>query len=35
LREALPQLTHIAQAVGLDLPGAIVSQDGVYACRWN
>jgi transposase len=29
LREALPQLTRIARAVGLDLRGTIVSLDGV------
>ncbi|MES2355663.1 MAG: hypothetical protein V4568_14940 [Pseudomonadota bacterium] len=36
LREAaLPQLTRIAQAIGIDLQGAIVSVDGTYACRPN
>jgi hypothetical protein len=36
LREAaLPQLTRIAQAIGLDLQGAIVSLDGAYDCRPN
>jgi len=35
LREALPQLTRIARAVGLDLRGSIVSLDGVYDCRQN
>ena len=35
LREALPQLTRIARAVGLDLRGTIVSLDGVYDCRQN
>ena len=29
-REALPKLTRIAQAVGIDLRGSIVSLDGVY-----
>ena len=35
LREALPQLTRIARAVGLDLRGTIVSLDGAYDCRLN
>ena len=35
LREALPQLTCIAKAVGLDLRGSIVSLDGVYDCPRN
>jgi hypothetical protein len=35
LREALPQLTRIARAVGLDLQGSVVSLDGVYDCRRN
>src|SRR5450830_1081342 len=35
LREALPQLTCIAKAVGLDLRGSIVSLDGVYDCPLN
>ncbi len=36
LREsALPQLTRIAQAIGLDLQGTIVSLDGAYDCRPN
>ena len=35
LREALPQLSRIAQAVGLALHGAIVSLDGVYDCPRN
>jgi transposase len=35
LREALPQLTRIARAVGLDLRGSVVSLDGVYDCRRN
>ena len=35
LREALPQLSQIARAIGMDLQGAIVSLDGVYDCRAN
>ncbi len=35
LREALPLLTRIARAVGLDLQGTVVSLDGVYDCRPN
>ena len=35
LREALPKLTHIARAIGLDIQGSIVSLDGVYDCRQN
>lgn len=35
LREALPQLTSIAKAVGIDLRGSIVSLDGVYDCPLN
>jgi transposase len=35
LREALPQVTRIAQTVGLDLKGTVVSLDGVYDCRKN
>ena len=35
LREALPQVTRIAQSIGLALPGTIVSLDGVYDCRAN
>jgi hypothetical protein len=35
LREALPLVTRIANAVGLDLQGTIVSLDGVYDCRTN
>jgi hypothetical protein len=35
LREALPQLTRLARAVGLDLRGSVVSLDGVYDCRRN
>ena len=35
LREALPQLTSIARAVGIELKGTIVSLDGVYDCHAN
>src|ERR1035438_10376210 len=35
LREALPLVTRIANAVGLDLQGSIVSLDGVYDCGTN
>ncbi|WOJ91662.1 transposase (plasmid) [Methylocapsa polymorpha] len=35
LREALPLVSRIALAVGLDLHGTIVSLDGVYDCRRN
>src|SRR5258708_26919805 len=35
LREALPQLTRIARAPGLDLRGTIVSLDAVYDCQHN
>ncbi len=35
LREALPKLTHIASAVGLDIQGSIVSLDGIYDARQN
>ncbi|CAB3808900.1 hypothetical protein LMG28614_06908 [Paraburkholderia ultramafica] len=35
LREALPRLSQIARAIGMDLQGAIVSLDGVYDCRAN
>ncbi|MFP3558225.1 transposase [Paraburkholderia sp. SIMBA_049] len=35
LREALPRITRIARAVGLDLRGCVVSLDGVYDCRRN
>ena len=30
LRQALPQLTKIARALGLDLQGSVISLDGVY-----
>lgn len=35
LREALPQLTSIARAAGIELKGTIVSLDGVYDCQAN
>ncbi|REG52199.1 DDE family transposase [Paraburkholderia sp. BL6669N2] len=35
LRDALPRLSQIARAIGMDLQGAIVSLDGVYDCRPN
>jgi hypothetical protein len=35
LRKALPELTRIARAVGLELKGTTVSLDGVYDCRQN
>ena len=35
LREALPQLTRIARAMGLDLRGTVMSLDGAYDCRQN
>ena len=35
LRQALPQLTCIAKAVGLDLRGSTISLDGVYDCKAN
>src|ERR1700753_2524596 len=35
LRDALPRVMRIAQAVGLGLQGAIVSLAGVYDCRLN
>src|SRR6202165_5462146 len=35
LRQALPELTKIARALGLDLQGSIVSLDGVYDCPLN
>ncbi|MGO9236940.1 MAG: transposase [Methylocella sp.] len=34
-REALPQVTRLAHAIGLDLQGTVVSLDGVYDCRKN
>jgi len=33
--DELPLMTRIANAVGLDLQGTIVSLDGVYDCRTN
>jgi transposase len=35
LREALPRLSQMARAIGMDLQGATVSLDGVYDCRAN
>jgi transposase len=35
LRDALPKLSQMASAIGLDLQGAIVSLDGVYDSRAN
>ena len=35
LRDALPRLSQIARAIGMDLQGAIVRLDGVYDCRTN
>ena len=35
LRDALPRLSQIARAIGMDLQGTIVSLDGVYDCRAN
>jgi transposase len=35
LREALPVVTRIADSIGLDLRGTIVSLDGVHDCRRN
>ena len=35
LREALPEVTRIARAVGMDLQSTIVSLDGIYDCRAN
>lgn len=35
LREALPQLTSIARAAGIELKGTIVSLDGAYDCHAN
>ena len=35
LREALPLVSRLGLAVGLDLQGTIVSLDGVYDCRRN
>jgi transposase len=35
LRDALPGLTRMAHAIGMDLQGSTVSLDGVYDCRAN
>lgn len=35
MKAALPEVTHIAQTVGLDLNQTIVSLDGVYDSRAN
>lgn len=35
LREALPHLTRVAQSVGFDLRGSVLSLDGVYDCKFN
>jgi transposase len=35
LRDALPRLTAMARAIGMDLQGSTVSLDGVYDCRAN
>ncbi|WP_429401687.1 hypothetical protein [Paraburkholderia sp. MM5482-R1] len=35
LRDALPRLSQMARAIGMDLKGARVSLDGVYDCRAN
>jgi transposase len=35
LKQALPQLTGIAQLVGLELKGSVISLDGVYDSRSN
>ena len=35
LRDALPRLSHMARAIGMDLQGSKVSLDGVYDCRAN
>jgi hypothetical protein len=35
LRDALPQVTRIAKAIGLSLNGVIISLDGVYDCKLN
>ncbi|MFX1767910.1 transposase [Paraburkholderia sp. A1RI-2L] len=35
LRNALPRLSQMARAVGMNLKGNIVSLDGVYDCRVN
>jgi hypothetical protein len=35
LRDALPKLSEMARAIGMDLCGSTVSLDGVYDCRAN
>ena len=35
LRDALPKLTRMASAIGLNLQGSTMSLDGVYDCRGN
>ena len=35
LRQALPSLLRLAQSVGIDLSGAILSLDGAYDCAAN
>ena len=35
LRDALPKLSAMARAIGMDLQGSTVSLDGVYDCRAN
>lgn len=35
LRDALPRLSLMARAIGMDLQGATVSLDSVYDCRAN
>jgi len=35
LRDALPKLSEMARAIGMDLRGSTVSLDGVYDCRAN
>jgi transposase len=35
LRDALPRLTQMAHATGMDLQGSTISLDGVYDCRGN
>jgi hypothetical protein len=35
LRDALPKLSEMARAIGMDLQGSTVSLDGIYDCRAN
>lgn len=35
LRDALPKLTGMANAIGLNIQGSVISLDGVYDCRKN